>query len=370
MEISLKKKRVKNGLNFLKNSIPSNPQLPILSNIRLKLQEKTLTLSATDLYLGVKTRVEVSCKGELDLVVPGSTFKDLIYSFENKEIHLEKKDKSIIIKAGSSKVNIPFQNSDEYPDFPKVEGEEFKLKAKTLEEIKNLVSFAASSDQARPVLTTVLLKCSKQGLEAVATDGFRLAVLKFDELKTNKEKALLIPVKALNEVSRIVSQTNASEAVLQVSEELKQIKFKVESTEIFVRLIEGDFPPYEKIIPSSFSSELKIEGKRFKKELSRAYILAKESSSIVRLKFEKELLEIKTASTALGKYRGEMEVKNKQKDSNEIAFNANYLIDFLNNVKSEEVIFKMNESLKPAIIQVKERENYKYIIMPFRINEN
>ncbi len=369
MKLTLKRKTLKDSLSFLQKAIPSKPQLPILSSIYFNLEQSVLTLAATDLYLGVRTKNDVTSNKSLEMVIPGNTFKDIIYSFEPGSIVLEEQEKSLLVKSQKSEVKIPTQNAEEYPDFPSVNGETFELSASILEQIKELASFAASTDQARPVLTAIMLNFHPEGLDVVATDGFRLSILNFDQLKTKKECSLLVPVKAFNEVFRIVSQADASKAVLQVSEELKQVKFAVKQTEVFVRLIEGDYPPYEKIMPTTFKSELIIDGEELKRELSRAHILSKEASNIVKLRFEDEKMEIKSSSPAYGKYQGQVFIDNKNKTEDQIAFNANYLLDFLNSVKPEQVWFGMNESLKPAMIEVDGIDNFKYVVMPFRVNE-
>ncbi len=369
MKLTLKRKTLKDSLSYLQKAIPNKPQLPILSSIYFNLEGADLTLAATDLYLGVRTKNKVNNNKSLEMVIPGNTFKDIIYSFEQGNVILEEQEKSLMIKSKKSEVKIPIQNAEEYPDFPTVDGETFELSSKILKQIKNLASFAASTDQARPVLTAIMLNFTPKGLDVVATDGFRLSILNYEQIKTEKERSLLVPVKAFNEVFRIVSQAEASKAVLQVSQELKQIKFAVNETEIFVRLIEGDYPPYEKIMPTAFNSELVIDGEELKRELNRAHILAKEASNIVKLSFKDEKMVIKSSSPAYGKYQGEVYLDNKTNTADQIAFNANYMLDFLNSVKPEQIWFGMNESLKPAMIKVDGIDNFKYVVMPFRVND-
>lgn len=367
--ISLSQPSLKNGLRFLQKAIPSKPQLPILSSVLLRLKDRELTLAATDLYLGVKTKVPVKTDQEFCFLVRGDVFKDMIYSFKSDQVKFKLEEKKLLLKSGTSEVTTPIQDSDEYPDFPQVDGEQYQLSAPILAKIKKYASFAASSDQARPVLTAVMFRFLKQELEVVTTDGFRLSMLSFPQVKNQVEsERLLIPIKAFLEVCRIAEQTEAEQVELQVSQELKQVKFQIKQTEVYVRLIDGDYPPYEKIIPDSYKISLALEADKIKQELQRAHILAKQTSNIVRLKIADGAIDIRASSPSFGEYQGQVLIDDKEVEA-EIAFNANYLLDFLSGTKPEKITFNMNESLKPAMFAVDDVEDFIYVVMPFRVNE-
>lgn len=369
MKIKVLQENLKQSLNYLQKVIPNKPQLPILSSILLKAEGNQLLISATDLYLGIKTDLIVEVETEGTLVVNGDIFKNLINSLNAGKIELELKENSLLITQGKTKTKLACQSAEEYPQFPQVEGDEFTFKLEDLEKIQNQVSFATSNDQTRPILTSILMNFSETGLEVVATDGFRLAQLFFKNNQFSINKQLLVPAKALNELYRISKQMKAEEVKILVSEELKQLLFKVSNVEMYVRLIEGDYPPYEKIIPPSFALELELDAEELLTQLKRAFIFAKDASNIVRLKFSKDEVEIKAISPSFGEYVGEMSIENKSGDEGEIAFNVHYLIDFINTVKPEKLWFGMNESLKPAMFKDPAMAEYIYIAMPFRVNQ-
>ena len=369
MKIKVLQENLKQSLNYLQKVIPNKPQLPILSSILLKAEANQLLISATDLYLGIKTDLIVEVETEGSLVVNGDIFKNLINSLNAGKIELELKDNSLLISQGKTKTKLACQSAEEYPQFPEVEGDEFVFNINDLEKIQNQVSFATSIDQTRPILTSILMNFSDSGLEVVATDGFRLAQLFFKNNKFSINKQLLVPAKALNELYRIAKQIEVEEVKILVSEELKQLLFKVSNVEMYVRLIEGDYPPYEKIIPPSFSLEIELDAEEFLTELKRAFIFAKDASNIVRLNFTNDILEVKAISPSFGEYKGEMAIENKSGENGEIAFNVHYLIDFINTVKPEKLWFGMNESLKPAMFKDLAVSDYIYIAMPFRVNQ-
>jgi DNA polymerase III subunit beta len=368
MKLKILQENLNLCLSFLQKAIPNKPQLPILSSILVETKDNKIIFSATDLYLGIKTQSIAEIEEEGKIVIPGDIFKQIITSFQKGKVSLDTKDNNLQIKLGKSNMTIPTQTVEEYPEFPIIKGNQFTFSLDLLKEIEKHVSFSAGIDQTRPILTAVYFIFGDDGLEVVGTDGFRLSILNSEHIKNKVGKKLLIPAKALSEVIRIASQSKTEKILLTVSEELKQIKFDIEDTHLFVRLIEGDYPPYQKIIPSNFAINFGIDGEKFAEEIKRAFILARDSSNIVKLKITGETLSIVSSSPSLGNYKGQIDIKNKSKTDGEIAFNAKYVMEFLNNTKPEHILFFMNESLKPAMFKIDGIDNFKYIIMPFRVN--
>lgn len=367
LDLSSLQKSIKN----IAKVVPSNPQLPILSSILFEFKKNKLTLSATDLYLGIRMSIPTDNEEEISVAVPGIMFKDIVNSLNSDELTLNINEKSMKVVAGTSEIDLPISKPGEYPDFPSIDGDEVELSSEKIEEIDNLVSFSASRDQVRPILTTILFNFHKEGLEVAATDGFRLAVLNFDQLKFKKQQKILVPIQAFEEVCRIVDQTEAGKVKIQISEELKQIKVMVDQNEIFIRLIEGDYPPYKKIIPESFKTKLEIPGLELEQEFKKAAIIAREASNIVQIKTDKKDLVIKSITSAFGEYTGRIPVSKSGKSLNEIevAFDVRYLLDFFSSVKPELVNICVNESLKPVAFNLLNRDDFTYVVMPFRVND-
>lgn len=368
MKLKILQENLKISLNHLQKVVTSKPQIAILSSILIKAVDNKIILSATDLYLGVKTELLAEIELEGDLIVNGELFKNLINSLSPGKIDIELQGNSLVISQGKTISKLTCQKSDEFPEFPQVNGDAFSISLNSLEKIQTLVSFCASSDQSRPVLTAVLFKFKQDGLEVVSTDGFRLSNLVFKDIVSEQEKSVLVPAKALGELNRIAKQTEVNQVDIFVSEELKQLLFKFNHVKMYVRLIEGDFPPYEKIIPPEFIIKIEFDSEMFLTELKRAAIFSRDVSNIVKLNIEKDRMLISAKSASLGEYSSEIEIKNDGGESGEIAFNVNYLVDFISASKPELLEFSMNESLKPALFKDKKNENYFHIAMPFRVN--
>ncbi|MFZ5376309.1 MAG: DNA polymerase III subunit beta [Patescibacteria group bacterium] len=369
MKITILQENLKNSLNHLQKTIPTKPQLPILSSILLEAKKNRLFLSATDLYFGIRTEIDIKVDEEGVIVVPGDTFRSLINSLSQEEIKISHTQQNILIQTNKNKVSLPLQNPEEYPPFPEISGTVLNLSLEDLERIIKLVSFTASLDQTRPVLTTILFKFSKDSLEVVATDGYRLSRLMIDK-EFEEELEMMVPAKALQEIYRVATQLNSKTVSIQVSQELKQALFCIDQTNFYVRLIDGEYPPYQKIVPDSFLFECEFEVEDLMQQLKRAMIFCRDSSNIIRLQIDAEKILIKSSSPVAGNFEGEVSLnKSNFQGEQQIAFNANYLHDFLNNIKDGIIWFSMNESLKPAMFKTMKQDDYFHVVMPFRVNE-
>lgn len=370
--INLELNALKNALRFVQKTVPVNPQLPILSSILFSLNKEKLTLAATDLYFGIRTNVICSSQEETSFAVVGNTFRDIVSTLSSDLIEIQEKNEHIEIKSNGSSTKIPTQSAQDYPDFPQVNGDSIIITKNTLKEINELVVFAAGSDQARPVLTTLLLEFCQNELRAVATDGFRLALLSFQDLKLGKkekEASLMLSAKHFSEVCRIVDQSDVDEIEIVIDKKMKQSLFKIGYSEVFVRLVEGEYPPYQKIIPNNFNIQVEMDARELKLELQRAAIMVKDTTNIVKLSLNNNVAEIKAITSNKGEYKGKISIHRGEKTAIDIAFNVIYLLDLINNTKPETITLLVNEPLKPAMFKVDNKTNFSYTVMPFRVSE-
>lgn len=381
MKITVLQENLNQSLNYLQKAIPSKPQLPILASIHLKTLNNSCQLSATDLYFGVRSEVQCEVGEEGTLVVPGKEFKEVISSLPPGTLKLSYSDNLLTISSKNSKAKIQCMTGEEYPDFPESNGDEYGLSAENLDLITQQVLFSASTDQARPVLTAVLFSLQQAGVKVVSTDGFRLAVLSMSELLSgagdgekdaDKDFNFLIPSKALSEVARIQKQVQEKNVKFSVSSELKQVVFSIADVEVFVRLIEGDYPPYQKIIPSEFKTTVLFDRSELLDNIKRAMIFAREASNIIRFNFnstdENQVTILATAPT-IGEFNGILTQVKVEGDTALIAFNAKYLLEFLQSVSADQIWFGMSESLKPALFRPDGQNEYQYVVMPFKVTE-
>lgn len=369
MKIVTLQENLKTSLLQLQKAVPSKPQLPILSSILVSATEHSVSLSATDLYLGVKTSIAATIEEPGDIAVPAEIFKQLITSLPAGKITLHTTDKALIITTPHTKAQIPYQESEEFPQFPDVGGTQVEFSESELATVVTQTGYAFSNDASRPVYTSLLFSFENTQLTVVGTDGFRLAVLTLEGKQQMLGQKILLPAKSVQEVYRIAAQLKLRAVIGQFDLELKQAKFILDSTEMYVRMIEGEFPPYERILPTEFVYEVEVDRENLLAELKRAQFFARETSNIVRFSLEEGLLKIMARSPSYGEYHGEIEVKNAQKEKLAIAFNGTYIVDFLSAQSDQTVLFMANESLKPALFQPESQRAFRYVVMPFRVSE-
>lgn len=367
MKISLLQENLSQALQYLQKAIPAKPQLPILASVLCTANEKGLTVAATDLYFGVRTTVPANCEVDGVIAVPGKELKEVVNSLSPGPMSLEFSEGTLTIKNKTSRITLQCHASEEYPPFPNLQQESREISSGVLQIIDTAVSFAASTDQARPVLTSVLIEQSESGLLAVCTDGFRLSKLLISELQLIDSPSLLIPAAALKEVCRIIKNKQVSSILVSISQELKQALFVIESTEVYVRLIEGEYPPYERIIPSEFKTEVTCATQELIAALKSALIFARDASNIVVFAISSEKVLLKATSPTLGTYEGEVAAAFISGDEVSIAFNARYILEYLQAHSSETITIQILESLKPARFIADSMKNQEYVVMPFKV---
>jgi DNA polymerase-3 subunit beta len=372
MQLTFLQENIQNAIQDLQKAVPHRPSLPILGCILMEsLDEKTLRLSATDLNIGISVTIPAEVKTIGKAAVPAKIFADFIGSLGPGKMSLTLNDHELRVEAERSKASLPCLNPQDFPSFPEKDGEPLEIETVILTDAIQNCGFAASVDEARPALTSILFETqADKTVRLVTTDGFRLATLLLtpDKIQLLTEAPLLVPAKALQEVIRIVGRHKTLKIRFQVSQKLRQVFFTIENVEVLVRLMDSEFPPYQKIMPSSFITTVVFDGEEFNQRLKTASIFARDSSGIIRFIFQEGKMKIISASSSLGQQESELEVEKQDGPDQEIAFNIKYLSDFLSVVKPTKIWFGMNESLKPAVFRPADTPDYTYVVMPFRVN--
>jgi len=346
--------------------VSSKPQLPILASFYLEAIDGKLIISATDLHVGIRESIQCNVTLPGTCIVPAKVFLELVSAVKG-DVELELKEQVLFVKTQQAGAEIQTFPVTDYPPFPEKDGQQVEFSASLLTRIVDQVGFAASIDETRPILTSVLF-LPGQHLKAVSTDGYRLAVLDTEhELQLSQN--LLFPAKTLAEIvkSNLAGEKNVS---VSISESHKQAFFTLGNTDIVVRTIDGDFPPFEKIIPSSFEIVCEVNVEDFEEHLKTAMIFSRETSGIIQLSLEGDELHLLSNSAGIGKYESKISVKNHTGADIKIAFNGKYLMEFTQRINGAICTIKMNEPLKPAMFECPEDPGFFYVAMPFRLNDN
>lgn len=372
MKIQVLQENLIKALNIASRSISSKSQLPVLANVLIATEENRLKIAATNLELGVIIWLGAKIEKEGSITLPSRIFQEYVSSLPAEKINLTLKENSIVLESGSFNASFNGINASEFPILPKGEKNVFSFPTKILEEVISQVAFASATDEGRPILTGVLLKKDGKNLSFAATDGYRLSVKKIELDKEDKEsetKNLVIPAKTLMEVGRVIADQSKQENSLiemSLTKDGNQAVFSFPDVEISTRLLEGEFPDYEKIIPAESSGKIALDREEFVKAVKIASIFARDSANIIKFKFSSGKVLISANSPQVGENFSEVEAK-IEGEGGEIAFNYRFLLDFLGSLSCPEIIFEMSGSLNPGVFKIKDDPSLLHVVMPIRL---
>lgn len=340
--------------------------LPVLNNILLSIEDGRLKLTATNLEIGVIKYINIETAEEGQITVPAKTLNEVIASLPQSKVEIDATTELFTIKSGKFKATLSGIPSSEFPAIPLSEGIGVKFDKDVLLQIGQIL-FAAALDEGRPVLTGVLTEANKGILNLVATDGFRLAHRQLKLPDSKFEFKSLIPKKTFEELLRLIGEEEAETVNIATSKSQNQVVFTIGSTILSSRLIEGQFPNWEKIIPQQIVTRVTVEKDEFLKAVRLAAIFAKTEASIVNIGVETNGLKLSSEAKELGSQENEINAS-IEGEKLEIAFNTKFLLDILSAVNSNQLLIEFSGPLSPALIKPMGVEGLEYIIMPVRLN--
>ena len=370
MKLTCLQENLSQGLSTVCRVVSTTGSLPVLSNVLLKTEEGRLKLQATDLETGVTTWVGAKIEEEGALTVPAKIFSRLVSNLAPGEIELETKKQILHLKSQEVESKFNGLSAEEFPnllEFP--EEESFALQSENLKRAIEEVVLAAAADEGRPILTGVLFSGEGKELTLVAVDGFRLSEKKLELKKEIPPLSLVVPARTLRELSLILSRSEESPAIARPKEE-NQIMFRVQDVIFSSRLLEGEFPKYQEIIPADFSTKFTLPREEFLKAVQLASLFAQGGANIVRLELtpKDDFISISANTQEIGSNKVEVQGEGEGEEA-KIAFNAKYLTDCLGALSCEKVTFEMTESLKPSTIRPEGSQDFLHVVMPVRVQE-
>jgi len=336
--------------------------IPVLSGLHLVLAGDELVVTGSDLELTIARTLEVNGERDGSAVVPSKLLIDVVRSLEAGAIELDLSELDLTIRGGRSEFSIRTIPTDEFPQLVSADGPAVTIEAASFVAALRQVVPAASSDDSRPILTGVLLKPTESGLRMVATDSYRLAVSDIPGASILEgDQSVLVPSRALAEVRRVVGE--APELNLKLGE--SEASFAVEGLVVTTRLIDGDFPKVEGLIPTGESNSMVVSRETMLDAVKRVRLLAQESTPL-RLVMNSDGLEIVAITQDVGEGH---ETVDASYDGDEltVAFNPAFLMDGLDIAPGEEVSLQTIDSLKPAVLRTPGNDNFLYLLMPVRV---
>jgi DNA polymerase-3 subunit beta len=344
-------------------AVGSRAALPVLSGVRLALVGDQLRLTGSDLDLTIDVVTTVAGASDGVAVVPARLGADILRALEAGAVSIVIEGEQAQISAGRSVFSVRTLPADDFPRLLEApEGGVTIAVADFVDALRQVIP-SASHDDARPILTGVLMAAEAGGLRLVATDSYRLAVRDLPGTSVLHEgQTVLVPSRALGELARLLG--NAGELTLRLGD--REATFEVGTTRLTTRLIEGQYPPYRNLIPSSLPNKLTVNRTAFLDALRRVRLLAKDSTP-VRLKLGGETFELIAITQDVGQATEDVEAAYEGSDM-VVAFNPEFLIAGVEASAGDSVTLETIDSLKPALLRTPERTDYLYLLMPVRVS--
>jgi DNA polymerase III subunit beta len=368
LKLTTKREDLVSKLSIVSRAVSTRAATQALSGVLLKAEEGRVTLAATDLDLGLETTLDASIEDAGAVLLPGRLFAEVARSLPDPsvEIELRAAEHDVEIRSGGSSFHLRVLPVEDFPNLPKPEAEPgLKIPAAALEESIDLVARAASRDDMRPVLTGVFVTASGREMTMVATDSYRLAVKRTElEAELGGELEANIPARALRELSRILSSEGAGEATISLL--TNQAVFVAGSILLSTRLIDGQFPNFRQLLPESFEHDVRLPRPDFLDVVRRVSQLAQRNAPL-KLSFESGELTVAAETPDVGDARETMPAA-FEGEALEIGFNPEFLKEGIESVSGDEVMLRLISPLRPGLLEPVEDGDFRYLVMPIRLN--
>jgi DNA polymerase-3 subunit beta len=374
MKVSCLQENLSRGLSLVARAVATRSTLPVLGNVLLATDHGRLRLSATNLELGISCWIGAKVDEEGAITVPARTFVDLVNALPNDTVSMELAVRTLTLNVRCAAFNndIKCIDAQEFPPFPTVEADNgLTLNVEDLRQMISQVVLAASTDDARPVLTGVLIEMGGNTMTLAAADGFRLSVRTAQLAEKVPASKAIVPARALAELGRILSDGEET-VTMTLPPNRGQVIFRSKNVELVSQLIDGTFPDYRSIIPTSYSTRSVLSTSAFLKACKAADIFAREAAHSARLhvapgsQLEPGKVEI-TATAAETGSNETMVDATVDGSAIDIAFNVRFLVEVLNVIDTPNVALETNSTSSPGVIKPVGREDFLHVVMPMHL---
>ena len=376
MKVTVLQENLARGLGVVSKAVSPRSTLPVLANVLIASDEGRLRLSATNLEMGITCWIPARIDEEGSTTVPARTFSDLVATLPSDQVllKLDPQTQTLNVRGGSSTNDIKCIDAQEFPPMPVPDFDgAVQINVGDFREMIHQVAFAASSDEARPVLMGVLVQVDKDKLTMAAADGFRLSVRKA-VLSTPSASPVsaIVPAQALKELARVA--TDSEEPIYMVLPKGRgQVVFRVKDVEVVSQLIDGTFPDYQQIIPRSYKSRTLVSTSSLLKACKQAEIFAREGSNVARF-------NIKSAQGEMQPSEVEISATSEETGKNEtiveatvdgggllIAFNVKFLREALEVIRTPNVALETSAPNAPGVVKPVGDDQFLHVIMPMHL---
>ena len=370
MKFTCAKNELKDALQVANRAVAVKPQTPILAGIYFKAEGSTLEMQANNFSLGIITKVAVNTEEAGEVVVVGKYFQEIVSKLPGDTVTItyDSGDNIVYIKSGASNYNLLAMSAE---DFPKVKTQEvvssFKVRSATLKNLIRRTVFAcAAEDATRPIFTGCLFELNGNSITVAATNTHRIAVKKDTVSDEVEVMNFIVPSSTLRDLSRMLD--SSTDNLVTVDYSGKYIAFTFDNIFMTSRLIEGQFPPYEKLVSAPTEIHAKVNVGEMLAAVDRVALISKETEyNTIRFIFTQEGIDISSNSPDVGKAEEHINATLEGEDI-DISFNVKYIAEVLNVLESENCRIGLTKPLAPIDVREDEGDDYIYIVTPVRTN--
>jgi DNA polymerase III subunit beta len=375
MKVSCLQENLARGLSLVARAVATRSTLPVLGNVLVATDHGRLRLSATNLELGISCWIGAKVDEDGAITVPARTFVDLVNTLPNDTVSMDLAVRTLTlnVRCGAFNNDIKCIDAQEFPPFPSVEADSgLTLNAEDFRQMIGQVVLAASTDDARPVLTGVLIEITGSTMTLAAADGFRLSVrsAQLGEKAPGTTRAI-IPARALAELGRILSDGEET-VTMTLPPNRGQVIFRSKNVELVSQLIDGTFPDYRSIIPTSYTTRSVMSTSALLKACKAADIFAREAAHSARLhiapgtQLEPGKVEISATAAETGSNETVVDAT-VDGGAIDIAFNVRFLVEVLNVIDTPNVALETSSTSSPGVIKPVGREDFLHVVMPMHL---
>ncbi len=367
MKFTITRDHLHEGLTAVAASVPTRTTLPVLSNILIEATDAGVRLSGTDLDIAVSTVVAAEVDSEGSLTLPAKKLVEIVKELPTAAIRVTAGgEQQVNLECGRSRFKLLGIPKDEFPTFPAVDFADcWKVSCSDLHKLISHVTFAASTEESRPILNGVLWELAEDQMRMIATNGHRLAKMGVSVKGTSASSELIVPPKALEQIRKLFGPQDE----IEIAKSENHLGFRSGSTRVYTRLIEGPYPNYEQVIPRENDKIATIDKQALASAIRRVGVVASDQTHRVRLAFSSGMLQFSVSTPDLGEAQDEIAVS-YEGEPIEIGFNANYVLEVLKFMPTEEIQFSMKGPERAATIEPvgwDDPASYLCLVMPLRL---
>jgi DNA polymerase-3 subunit beta len=362
MKLQVTQENLSRALNSVARVASSRGTLPILANVLIKTSKNRLSLAATNLDIAITHYIGGKVSEEGSITVPARLMQDFVSSLPGGIINLELEDTKLHVSTDQYKSVVNGIIADDFPVMPALnDGKNLEIKGPEFKKALQQIVFAASSDETRPVLTGVLLHNNNGNLFMAATDSYRLAEKNLGKIK--EDVKLLVPGSAMAELLRVIGDDVET---VQIKSDDQQAQFKVGDVELVTRQVDGNYPDYQKLIPSNFAVTASLKKADLTNVTKVSSLFARESAGSVTIEIseEKQSLSIRSIASQLGENTSTATAN--ASGSGSVTINSRYLLDALNVFSGDQIDLCFNGKLEPVLLREPGKSDYVHIVMPLK----